>query len=39
MEVFLPQHNVCYIAITDGVDNLNRQEMCITPFKNTLNDR
>ena len=38
MEVFFPQHNVRYIAITDGVDSLNRQEMDITPFKNILND-
>ena len=27
-----------YIAITDGVDSLTRQEMDITPFKNILND-
>ena len=38
MEVFFPRHNVRYIAITDGVDSLNRQEMDITPFKNILND-
>ena len=37
-EVFFPRHNVRYIAITDGVDSLNRQEMDITPFKNILND-
>ena len=33
-----PKHNVRYIAITDGVDSLTRQEMDITPFKNILND-
>jgi len=38
IEVFFPRHNVRYIAITDGVDSLNRQEMDITPFKNILND-
>ena len=37
IEVFFPRHNVRYIAITDGVDSLNRQEMDITPFKNILN--
>ncbi len=35
---FSPKHNVRYIAITDGVDSLTRQEMDITPFKNILND-
>lgn len=38
IEVFFPGHNVRYIAINDGVDSLNRQEMDITPFKNILND-
>ena len=38
IEVFFPRHNVRYIAITDGVDSVNRQEMDITPFKNILND-
>ena len=38
IEVFFPQHNVRYIAITDGVDSVNRQEMDIAPFKNILND-
>ena len=38
IEVFFPRHNVRYIAITDGVDSINRQEMDITPFKNILND-
>lgn len=27
-----------YIAISDGVDSLNKQEMDITPFRNILND-
>ena len=34
IEIFFPKHNVRYIAITDGVDSLTRQEMDITPFKN-----
>lgn len=38
IEIFFPKHNVCYIAITDGVDSLTRQEKDITPFKNILND-
>ena len=38
IEVFFPRHNVRYIAITDGVDCLNWQEMDITPFKNIPND-
>ena len=32
IEIFFPKHNVRYIAITDGVDSLTRQEMDITPF-------
>lgn len=38
IEIFFPKHKVRYIAITDGVDSLTRQEMDITPFKNILND-
>ncbi len=38
IEIFFPRHNVRYIAITDGVDSLTRQDMDITPFKNILND-
>jgi len=38
IEVYFPRHNVRYIAVNDGVDSLNRQEMDITPFKNILND-
>ncbi len=38
IEIFFPKHNVRYIAVTDGVDSLTRQEMDITPFKNILND-
>ena len=38
IEIFFPKHNVRYIAITDGVDSLTRQEMDITPFKNILNE-
>ncbi len=29
IEIFFPRHNVRYIAVTDGVDSLNRQEMDI----------
>ena len=36
IEIFFPKHNVRYIAVTDGVDSLTRQEMDITPFKNIL---
>ena len=38
IEIFFPRHNVRYIAVTDGVDSLNRQEMDITPFKNILKE-
>ncbi|MGN8967788.1 recombinase family protein [Intestinimonas sp. HCP28S3_D6] len=38
IEIFFPKHNVRYMAITDGVDSLTRQEMDITPFKNILNE-
>ena len=34
IEIFFPRHNVRYIAVTDGVDSLNRQEMDITPYYN-----
>ncbi len=37
-KIFFPRHNVRYIAVTDGVDSLNWQEMDITPFKNILNN-
>ena len=39
IEIFFPKHNVRYIAITDGVDSLTRQEMDITPFKNILKNK
>lgn len=38
IEIYFPRHNVRYIAITDGVDSQNRQELDITPFRNILND-
>ncbi|MFT8890011.1 MAG: recombinase family protein [Ethanoligenens sp.] len=38
IEIFFPRHNVRYIALTDGVDSQNRQEIDITPFRNILND-
>lgn len=36
-ELFFPQHNVRYIALTDGVDTLHDNND-IAPFKNILND-
>nr|WP_243112507.1 MULTISPECIES: recombinase family protein [Acutalibacteraceae] len=38
IEIYFPRHNVRYIAITDGVDSQNKQELDITPFRNILND-
>ena len=35
---FLPEHNVRYIAVNDGVDTLNKSAMDITPFRNILNE-
>ena len=37
-EIYFPEHNVRYIAITDGVDSAKGSTMDITPFKNLLND-
>jgi len=37
-EVYFPEHNCRYIAVTDGVDTANGSTMDITPFKNLLND-
>lgn len=37
-EVYFPEHNVRYIAVTDGVDTAKGSTMDITPFKNLLND-
>ncbi len=39
IEIFFPRHGVRYIAISDGVDSLNKQEMDITPFRNILTKR
>lgn len=36
-EIFFPERNIRYIAITDNVDTL-RQDNDIAPFKNILND-
>lgn len=36
IEIFFPKHHVRYIAITDGVDSLTRQEMDITPVQEHL---
>lgn len=38
IEMYFPQKNVRYIAITDGIDTLNTYEMDIMPFKNILNE-
>jgi DNA invertase Pin-like site-specific DNA recombinase len=38
IEIFFPQHGVRYIAVNDGVDSANTNEMDITPFKNILNE-
>lgn len=38
IEIFFPQHNVRYIAVNDGIDSNNANEMDITPFKNILNE-
>lgn len=37
-ELFFPEHNVRYIALTDGVDTAKGSTMDITPFKNLLNN-
>lgn len=38
IEMYFPQKNIRYIAITDGIDTLNAQEIDIMPFKNILNE-
>ena len=38
IEVFFPQHHVCYIAVNDGVDSEQSGGLDITPFKNILNE-
>ncbi|HEM6502486.1 TPA: recombinase family protein [Streptococcus suis] len=38
IEMYFPQKNIRYIAITDGIDTLNAQEVDIMPFKNILNE-
>ena len=38
IEMYFPQKNVRYIAITDGIDTLNSYEFDIMPFKNILNE-
>ncbi len=37
-EIYFPEHNCRYIAITDGMDTAKGSTMDITPFKNLLND-
>lgn len=38
IEMYFPQKNIRYIAITDGIDTLNRNQNDIMPFKNILNE-
>lgn len=38
MEVYFPEHNVRYIALTDNVDTINSSTLDIAPFRNLLND-
>lgn len=38
IEMYFPQKNVRYIAITDGIDTINSCEFDIMPFKNILNE-
>ena len=38
IEMYFPQKNVRYIAITDGIDTLKSNETDIMPFKNILNE-
>lgn len=38
IEMYFPQKNIRYIAITDGIDTLNTHEFDIMPFKNILNE-
>ena len=38
LEIYFPEHNVRYIALSDGVDTLSNTSMDITPFRNLLNE-
>lgn len=38
IEIYFPEHNCRYIALTDNVDTLNNTMSDITPFKNLLNE-
>lgn len=38
LEIFFPEHNVRYIALSDGVDTISNTSMDITPFRNLLNE-
>ena len=38
IEMYFPQKNIRYIAITDGIDTLNSNQNEIMPFKNILNE-
>jgi DNA invertase Pin-like site-specific DNA recombinase/5'-deoxynucleotidase YfbR-like HD superfamily hydrolase len=38
IEIYFPEKGVRYIAVNDGVDTLNNNNMDITPFKNILNE-
>lgn len=38
IEMYFPQKNIRYIAVTDGIDTLNSSQNDIMPFKNILNE-
>ena len=38
LEIFFPEHNVRYIALSDSVDTISNTSMDITPFRNLLNE-
>lgn len=38
LEIFFPEHNVRYIALSDSVDTISNNSMDITPFRNLLNE-
>lgn len=38
IEMYFPQKNIRYIAVTDGIDTLNSNQNDIMPFKNILNE-
>ena len=38
IEMYFPEKRVRYIAVTDGIDTLNANDVDIMPFKNILNE-